>query len=197
MHNSRNLTLYSVPSRHVMSCHVMFFPLHFFLLQIVTRLRKAGSSSLTSGTKSDSESERGSESDEKLSVFSGHDTVIAPVLAALGLYEGELCVWPPYASRIVFELWQKKGRSKDLDGAGSGSDHSLSVRVIFNGQDLTHRIPACKAERDAAVGPGSLLRPTKQTGAGTGAAAGMCSLQALEEQVKSMLGHHPSLKAAC
>ena len=154
-------------------------------------MRKAGSSSLSGGTKS--------ESDEKLSVFSGHDTVIAPVLAALGLYEDELCVWPPYASRIVFELWQKKGRSKDLEGpgAGSGSDPSLSlsVRVIFNGQDLTHRIPACKVERDAAVGPGSLLRPTKKTGAGAG--TGMCSLQALEEQVKSMLGHHPSLKAAC
>ena len=41
-----------------------------------------------------------------LTVFSGHDTVIAPVLAALGAYTDELCVWPPYASRIVFELWQ-------------------------------------------------------------------------------------------
>lgn len=185
MYNSRNLTLCSVPSCHDMLC---FFLLHSFLLQIVTRLRKAGGSDSDSGSGSESESKR--ESGEKLSVFSGHDTVIAPVLAALGLYEDELCVWPPYASRIVFELWQRKGqtksKSKDLDGAGSGSDPSLSlsVRVIFNGQDLTHRIPACKAERDAAV-------------AATGAGTGMCSLTALEEQVKSMLGHHPSLKAAC
>ena len=142
-------------------------------------MRTAGSLPLNSGSDSDS--------DEKLSVFSGHDTVIAPVLAALGLYENELCVWPPYASRIVFELWEEQGKSKLSDA--TGSDTSLYVRVIFNGKDLTHRIPACKAERDAAAHPGSLRVSVKKSI--------MCSLEALEVQVQNMLGHHTSLKAAC
>lgn len=43
---------------------------------------------------------------ERVALFSGHDTVIAPVLASLGVYRGDLCRWPPYASRIIFELWQ-------------------------------------------------------------------------------------------
>ena len=44
----------------------------------------------------------------KLTIFSGHDTVIAPVLAALGVYQQrDFCVWPPYASRIIFEVYVK------------------------------------------------------------------------------------------
>lgn len=43
---------------------------------------------------------------ERVALFSGHDTVIAPVLASLGVYRDNLCRWPPYASRIIFELWQ-------------------------------------------------------------------------------------------
>ena len=43
---------------------------------------------------------------EKLSIFSGHDSVIAPVLAGLGVYREGLGRWPGYASNIVFELWQ-------------------------------------------------------------------------------------------
>ena len=50
--------------------------------------------------------EKENENNVKLSVYSGHDTVIAPVLAALGLHKNDLCGWPPYASRIIFELWQ-------------------------------------------------------------------------------------------
>jgi len=43
----------------------------------------------------------------KLSILSGHDTVIAPLLAALGVYRSNgLCIWPGYASRIVFELYK-------------------------------------------------------------------------------------------
>mgnify|MGYP006077882493 CR=1 FL=1 len=48
----------------------------------------------------------------KLSVFSGHDTVIAPVLAALGVYDDH-CEWPPYASRIAFELYEKEVSSHE------------------------------------------------------------------------------------
>jgi hypothetical protein len=47
-----------------------------------------------------------SSSSYKLSIFSGHDTVIAPVLAALGVYKDRLCRWPQYASRIIFEVYE-------------------------------------------------------------------------------------------
>lgn len=48
-------------------------------------------------------------------MYSGHDTVIAPVLASLGVYEGSLCAWPPYASRIVFELWHARETAAGAD----------------------------------------------------------------------------------
>jgi hypothetical protein len=38
----------------------------------------------------------------KFSLISGHDTTIFPILAALGVFDG---LWPPYAARIVFELY--------------------------------------------------------------------------------------------
>ncbi|CAN0552189.1 unnamed protein product, partial [Ectocarpus sp. 8 AP-2014] len=40
----------------------------------------------------------------KFALFSGHDTVVAPLLAAFGAYD---CRWPPYASHVAFELWSK------------------------------------------------------------------------------------------
>ena len=130
-------------------------------------MRKAGSSSPSLDSNSDSSS---GSNEEKLSIFSGHDTVIAPVLAALNVYKDELCVWPPYASRIVFELWERQG-----------TDRRLYVRVIYNGKDVTPNIPACTAERSVSKK----------------GEASMCSLEALEGQVQSMLGHHATLKDAC
>lgn len=62
---------------------------------------------------------------QKLSLYAGHDTVISPVLASLGIYS-QNCIWPPYASRISFELWQPKNKVNDIE---------LSyIRVIFNGK---------------------------------------------------------------
>ena len=42
----------------------------------------------------------------RLTLLSGHDTVVAQLLAALDATgESERCGWPPYASRVVFEVW--------------------------------------------------------------------------------------------
>lgn len=68
----------------------------------------------------------------RVAIYLGHDTVIAPVLAALGAYKGADCVWPPYASRIVFELWE-----------GSVSSEQHYVRIIFNGRPVTSHVPGC------------------------------------------------------
>ena len=52
-----------------------------------------------------------------LRLYSGHDTVIAPVAAALGFFD---CKWPPLASYVLFELYGKK--------------HDVFLRVLFNGK---------------------------------------------------------------
>ena len=87
----------------------------------------------------------------RLTIFSGHDTVIAPVLAALGVYrQAGLCVWPPYASRIVFEVYVRKSK---LRGGESGTEiafeevqarNEAMIRVLYNGQDVTKMITSCK-----------------------------------------------------
>lgn len=67
----------------------------------------------------------------KLAVFSGHDSVVAPVLSALGVYSGDLCRWPPYASRIAFELYQKSSDQQDTEPY---------VRVVYNGKVMSSLI---------------------------------------------------------
>jgi hypothetical protein len=60
-----------------------------------------------------------------VAIFAGHDTVIAPVLAALGQFGVEhWCGWPAYASRIAFELYHKPAAAETY------------VRVVFNGEAL-------------------------------------------------------------
>jgi hypothetical protein len=70
-------------------------------------------------------------SNVRLAVFVGHDTVIAPILSSLGVSE---CGWPPYASRIAFELWEKR------PGVPS------HIRILFNGNPITQSVPGCSEE---------------------------------------------------
>ena len=71
----------------------------------------------------------------RLTIFSGHDTVIAPVLAVLGVYREEgMCIWPPYASRIIFELYVPASAPIPLPGYPlEEARTSVMVRVLFNG----------------------------------------------------------------
>mmetsp|Transcript_8637 Transcript_8637/g.23221 ORF Transcript_8637/g.23221 Transcript_8637/m.23221 type:complete len:542 (-) Transcript_8637:424-2049(-) len=64
----------------------------------------------------------------KLYLFSGHDSTITPVMAALG---APLSSWPPFVSNVVLELWGSKGKG---DGDNKGDD--LEVRVLFDQQPL-------------------------------------------------------------
>lgn len=151
----------------------------------------------------------GAKRSEKLSVFSGHDTVIAPVLAGLGVYRNALCVWPGYASRVVFELWQPKagleGTIPSLSemsglktlfpdrtvGKGENSaDYARSfVRVFFNGQDVTQLIPTCAAERTS---PAHDYLTHVHTDGFT-----LCSLDALLQQVGGLVDPYGSITEAC
>lgn len=67
-----------------------------------------------------------------VAVYVGHDTVIAPILAALGVHVE--CGWPSYASRITFELWRE------------GDSDSRFVRVLYNGRAVTSYIHGCSKD---------------------------------------------------
>ncbi|CAM9953409.1 unnamed protein product [Pylaiella littoralis] len=55
----------------------------------------------------------------KLAIFSGHDSTLVPILAALKIYDD---VWPPYASYISLDV------AEDQDG-------ERRVRVVYNGKE--------------------------------------------------------------
>ena len=81
----------------------------------------------------------------KLVLFSGHDTVISPLLSTLGIHDWR---WPPYASRLVFELWN------DRDGIQYSAAESklfskfdnYFIRVLYNGEDLTSKVKFCEGQ---------------------------------------------------
>ena len=73
------------------------------------------------------------EKERRLRLYAGHDTVVAPLLAVLGIFDGK---WPPLASRIVFEL--REG------GA---------LRILFNGRDVSGEACGAAAADDLEGGP--------------------------------------------
>ena len=89
-----------------------------------------------------------------LSLFSGHDTTVLPLLTALGLWDR---AWPPFCAALSFELWMPKAEGDG--GAGVSSDPL--VRVLYRtapfaaphgGGSLP---PRRAAERAAAAPDGS------------------------------------------
>ena len=86
-----------------------------------------------------------------VSLFSGHDTVIAPILSVLGVMaEPSLCGWPPYASHLVFELYQPRWSGAVPAAPRRAAD--ASVRVVYNGRAVTHLV-AARASRRAGHEP--------------------------------------------
>ena len=51
-------------------------------------------------------------------LYSGHDTTVSAVLTALHAFDGHR---PPYAARVIFELWKKK------------NEENYMVRTLYNG----------------------------------------------------------------
>lgn len=175
---------------------------------------------------------------KKLSIFSGHDTVLGPVLAALGVFHDSMCYWPSYASRIVFELYSvakvKQSKSisvSDLQGKAAAylkkltdfkveyhtfdeafeANDSLQqiqkrldsehyVRVVYNGLDITSRIPACLHERVAlakAITKKDISSIPDRDLDLLRLDFPLCSLISFEEQVMQMIAPFPDLTSAC
>jgi hypothetical protein len=67
-----------------------------------------------------------------MTVFSGHDTVIAPVLSALGIYRHpRFCRWPQYASRIIFEVYERK-KTNNNNEVGTRIDQERMKSAILD-----------------------------------------------------------------
>jgi hypothetical protein len=102
-----------------------------------------------------------------IALYAGHDTVIAPTLAALGIYQDEkYCKWPGYASRLIFELWTPAHNIRKMDSSGH------FVRVLYNGEVVTHLVTSCK---------GSTL----------------CPIEKFENQISSLISPYASYNNAC
>ncbi len=67
----------------------------------------------------------------KVVLYSGHDKTLTPMAVALGIHSG---LWPPYASRIIFELY-----STLQDGYTN-----YYIKVLYNGEDMTSKVRFCK-----------------------------------------------------
>lgn len=69
---------------------------------------------------------------QKFVLYSGHDITLSPLAVVLGLHsDGK---WPPYASRIVFELYTKVHGKNPSQGY---------IRVLYNGKDRTKHLTFC------------------------------------------------------
>ncbi|XP_067951095.1 2-phosphoxylose phosphatase 1-like [Watersipora subatra] len=79
------------------------------------------------------------------SVYAAHDVTIKPLFLALEL---PLNQWPPYASRVMFELYRP---TVDAD------TEEFLLKIIYNGQDLTRLLKFCTT-RIVWSGSGCALR---------------------------------------
>ncbi len=85
----------------------------------------------------------------KLALYSAHDTVLAPLVAALDGYDvDDGCEgrWPPYASRVVMELWEVEG-----EGQGTAEERH-AVRLLYNGRVISSRAKHCPGYQRPAGG---------------------------------------------
>lgn len=61
-------------------------------------------------------------SEVKISLYSGHDTTLLPLLSSIGI---DCSTWPPYAANVIFELYRKN----------EGRKVEYFVKVLYNGQE--------------------------------------------------------------
>lgn len=70
-------------------------------------------------------------SQQKVVLYSGHDKTISPLLVAMGIGNGQ---WPPFASRLVMELYS----------SSNASAPEYYLKVIYNGNDMTRQLRFCE-----------------------------------------------------
>ncbi|CDJ37597.1 histidine acid phosphatase domain containing protein, putative [Eimeria tenella] len=80
-----------------------------------------------------------------LSLYMTHDVTLIAVLAALKVYGG---IWPPYASVVVFEVYeylpeQQQQQQTQQSSSAAKSAASYVFRLAYNGKVLTGKMPGC------------------------------------------------------
>eukprot|EP00624_Nannochloropsis_granulata_P006628 evm.model.NODE_499_length_36058_cov_18.539797.3 len=78
----------------------------------------------------------------KLALYSAHDTVLSPLLGALDVLDKH-CYWPPYASRVIFEMWGPPARPEDQAQQKEEENEEDSVRILYNGEVVSRRSLHC------------------------------------------------------
>ncbi|KAK7094167.1 2-phosphoxylose phosphatase 1-like [Littorina saxatilis] len=73
----------------------------------------------------------------RFTLFSGHDLTVSPLLQAFDVHNG---MWPRYATRVVFELYEKDN---------SNGQHYL--RVLHNGKDITAGVRFCRGRTEQGM----------------------------------------------
>ena len=87
---------------------------------------------------------------KKIILYSAHDTALAPFLQLLGIWDGK---WPPYASNIYVEFYEK---SDNTDFSVRGRIISTYFRILYNGIAMKN-IWFCKSLVDGELCPVSDL----------------------------------------
>jgi hypothetical protein len=84
-------------------------------------------------------------SHHSLRLFSAHDTTLLPLLMILGVFEPPHADWPQFASCIALELWELAPSAPGPAGrkATREPDDKLGVRVLYQFEDVTARVPGC------------------------------------------------------
>ncbi|VVC88679.1 unnamed protein product [Leptidea sinapis] len=83
-----------------------------------------------------------SENRPKMVVYSGHDKTLQPLMLALGINHHSSI---QYASRMIFEVYRKKDlRDEFMFTKRRAVAQDFYFRVVFNGEDVTHRLSFCK-----------------------------------------------------
>ncbi|XP_077579500.1 2-phosphoxylose phosphatase 1 isoform X2 [Stigmatopora nigra] len=87
--------------------------------------------------------------EEVFTLSSAHDVTMAPLLSALGL---EKARFPPFAARLVFEMWEstsvKQGQLDQKAGKGERSklkDGPFFIRLLYNQEDVTYQTAFCSS----------------------------------------------------
>lgn len=88
-----------------------------------------------------------------LRLCAAHDTTVLPLLLLLGVYGDGPAEWPPFCASLAFELHALGGGSGGgTPGAAARGGEAYGVRVVYNDEDITARVPGCAA---AAGAPGA------------------------------------------
>ncbi|XP_061781363.1 2-phosphoxylose phosphatase 1 isoform X1 [Nerophis lumbriciformis] len=100
------------------------------------RLAKAGKQAAKAG------------GDDVFTLSSAHDVTMAPLLSALGLEEAR---FPPFAARLVFELWKSPlGTQAEKKRVLRGEKLKVRnggyfIRLLYNGEDVTFHTAFCSS----------------------------------------------------